>query len=260
MLLFGCRRVFFACLPCRRCVSVLSDGFVHFSPGSFSPLLEFWILKYLFVLGAECSKMAQTVTNKKMAYLSQYSTAWSCSTHNGHDLPSAIHLLSYFSELNLFLETRWSKYWSQTFSTLIGVYENFGIGKLSTMPLFARQNWRCSTMNHSVNHLIVKRALLATTRGHNQYNCWILPITYKKFVCGSPLPSGLGLAVTYVCDCHITSSTNNTRTIDGQRQSLFVSTSNVIIHELIASISLVRRVVVVQQWLRIFGGEDGTSR
>ena len=52
--------------------------------------------------------MAQIVAKHKMAHLSQYLMAWTRSTHNGHHLSSAIHLRSYFSKLDSFLEIKWS--------------------------------------------------------------------------------------------------------------------------------------------------------
>ena len=41
-------------------------------------------------------------------------------------------------------------------------------------------------------------------------NCLLNTPYYGIFVCTSQWPSGLGLAVTYVCDGHIKASTNNT--------------------------------------------------
>ena len=50
--------------------------------------------------------MAQIEAKKKMSYLSQFSTDQARSTHIGHHLLLAIHLKSYFSEINRFLEIR----------------------------------------------------------------------------------------------------------------------------------------------------------
>ena len=61
-------------------------------------------------------------------------------------------------------------------------------------------------------------------------HCLLNTPYYGLFVCTSPWPSGLGLAVTYVCDGHSTAPTKQCeRTFAGQGQSLFVITSNITI-------------------------------
>ena len=77
--IYGTEEIVPAALPCL-CVYLVVDVSPPCqmapspSPLALSPLsLSFDF--YFFVLGVECSKMAQIVANKKMAYLSQYSTA-----------------------------------------------------------------------------------------------------------------------------------------------------------------------------------------